>query len=86
MFFNKCSPFFGEGAAPLAHGGSQALGQIRAASVTYTPAHGNAGSLTHRVKPGIEPALLLSHDGNSPPLKPSSPEQVSASFNENKFS
>ena len=25
-------------------------------SVTYTTAHGNAGSLTHYVRPGIEPA------------------------------
>ena len=25
-------------------------------SVTYTTAHGNTGSLTHRVRPGIEPA------------------------------
>jgi len=25
-------------------------------SVTYATAHGNAGSLTHRVRPGIEPA------------------------------
>ena len=30
--------------------------QIQAASATYTTAHGNAGSLTHRGKPGIEPA------------------------------
>ena len=28
---------------------------IRAVSVTYTTAHGNAGSLTHWVKPGIKP-------------------------------
>ena len=50
-------------ATPLAHGGSQAKGPIRAGaaglhhgysnakskveSVTYTTAHGNAGSLTH---------------------------------------
>ena len=27
----------------------------QAASVTYTAAHSNAGSLTHRVRPGIEP-------------------------------
>ena len=33
----------------------QQLG-IRAASVTYTTAHGNAGSLTHGARPGIEPA------------------------------
>ena len=30
--------------------------QIRAESVTYTTAHGNARSLTHRARPGIEPA------------------------------
>ena len=30
--------------------------QIRAASATYTTVHSNAGSLTHWVKPGIEPA------------------------------
>jgi len=42
-------------AAPEAHGGSQARGQIGAAASlrqshsnsTYTTAHGNAGSLTH---------------------------------------
>ena len=34
-------------AAPTAYGGSQARGPIRAASVTYTTAHGNTGSLTH---------------------------------------
>ena len=45
-------------------------------SVTYTIAHGNAGSLTHWKRPGIEPAsswilvrlVLLSHDGNSSSL------------------
>ena len=30
--------------------------QIQATSVTYTTAHGNAGSLTHGARPGIEPA------------------------------
>ena len=30
--------------------------QIRAASVTYTTAHSNAGSLTHWMRPGIKPA------------------------------
>ena len=30
--------------------------QIQAASATYTTAHGNARSLTHCAKPGIEPA------------------------------
>ena len=42
---------------------------IRPTSVTYTTAHGNAGPLTHWVRPGIEPtssgSLLLSHNGNS---------------------
>ena len=43
--------------------------KIRATSLTYTTAHGNAGSLTHW--PGIEPhcsqsdSFPLSHDGNS---------------------
>ena len=72
----------------LGPGGSQARGRIGAiatglchshsnyqiwvASVTYTIAHSNAGSLTHWVEPGIEPAsswildsFLLSHEGNS---------------------
>ena len=50
-----------------AHGGSQARGliggvaaglcQIRAVSATCTTAHGHAGSLTHGVRPGIEPAF-----------------------------
>ena len=54
---------------PTAYGDSQARGQIRgiaaglrhshsnqiwATSVTYTTAHGNARSLTHWVRPGIE--------------------------------
>ena len=30
--------------------------KIQAMPVTYTTAHGNAGSLTHWVRPGIEPA------------------------------
>ena len=58
-------------AAPSAHGGSQARGQIGAtaaglhpqpqqhqiwaASVTYTTAHGNVRSLIHWARPGIEP-------------------------------
>ena len=57
-------------ATPVAYGGSQARGWIRAtatraqpqqlgnqaASATYTTAHSNAGSLTHWARPGIEPA------------------------------
>ena len=39
-------------------------------SVTYTTAHGDAESLTHWMRPGIEPissgSLLLSHNGDSP--------------------
>ena len=57
-------------AAPGAHGGSQAMGRIRAAatslhhshsnsdlsmSPTYTTAHGNDGSLTHWAKLGVKP-------------------------------
>ena len=46
---------------------------IRAASATYTTGHGNAGSLTHRARPAMEPMFswilvglsLLSHTGNS---------------------
>ena len=33
--------------------------QIRAVSVTYTTAHGNAGSLTHWARPGFEPRNLM---------------------------
>ena len=59
----------------------QAQGQIRASasiadrspSATYTTVHGNAGSLIHWARPGIEPASLwilvlnsfLSHNRNS---------------------
>ena len=58
-------------AAPPAYGGSQARGWIGAvaaglrqshsnsgskpASATHTTAHGNAGSLTHWARPGMEP-------------------------------
>ena len=31
-------------------------GQMPAASATYTTARGNAGSLTHRARPGIRPS------------------------------
>ena len=58
------------GAAPAAHGSSQARGRIgaiaaglrhnhsnaRSVSVTYTTAYGNTRSLTHWARPGIEPA------------------------------
>ena len=59
-------------ATPAAYRGSQARGLIgaiatglrhshsnavvRAASATYTTAHGNVGSLTHGAKPGVKPA------------------------------
>ena len=56
--------FFLFGAAHVAYGTSQARGwsyscqpqqcQIRAASATYTTAHGNARSLAHWVRSGIE--------------------------------
>ena len=48
--------------------------RIQATSVTYIAAYGNAGSLTHWTRPGIEPTSsqrqhwvlnLLSHNGNS---------------------
>ena len=64
--------FFLSRATPVAFGSSKARGQIGAAvflpipqpqqcriqatSVTYTTAHGNAGSLIHWARPGIEPA------------------------------
>ena len=40
-------------AASLCQGHSNS--GIRAVSATYTTAHGNAGSLTHGARPGIEP-------------------------------
>ena len=40
-----------------AYGGSQARGQIRAASANYTTAPSNAGSLILWVRTGIEPAF-----------------------------
>ena len=61
-------PFLG--LLPAAYGGSQARGRIRAVvsslcqpqqrriravPATYTTAHSNAGSPTHRARPGIEP-------------------------------
>ena len=69
FFFLVFCPFR---ATPAAYGGSQGRGLIRAvaaglhqsrsnatsraASAAYTTAHGNAGSLTHWARPGIEPA------------------------------
>ena len=67
-FFWVC--VFGR-ATPTAYGGSQPRGQIRAIAaglhhshsntgselrlLTSTTAHSNAGSLTYRARPGIEP-------------------------------
>ena len=64
-------PFFFFRATLMAHGSSQARGsiaaaaagqsrshQIQAGPATYTTAHGNAGSLTHRARPGIKPVSL----------------------------
>ena len=47
--------FFFLRAAPAAYGNSKARVQIRTTSSTYTTVHGNAGSLTHWVRPGIKP-------------------------------
>ena len=41
---------------PEAYGSFQVRGWIGTASMTCTTAHDNAGSLTHWVRPGIEPA------------------------------
>ena len=48
--------FVSSRATPSTYGGSQARGLIGATSATYTTAHNNAGSLTHWVRPGIEPS------------------------------
>ena len=55
-------------AAVMAYGRSPARSQIGAASVTYTTAHRNAGSLTHWARPGIELASsqTLRHVPNLP--------------------
>ena len=47
----------GAGAAGLHTPQPQQRG-IRATFATYTTAHDNAGSLTHRTRPGIEPVSL----------------------------
>ena len=58
-------------AVPRVYGGSQANGRINAIAAghshshtgskphwaTYTTAHGDVGSLTHRARPGIAPAF-----------------------------
>ena len=43
----------GAAAAGLCH--SHSNSKVQATSATYTIAHDNAGSLTHRARPGIEP-------------------------------
>ena len=47
--------FFLFTSTPEAYGSSQARDQIRAVAETYTTACGNTGSLTHWVRPGIDP-------------------------------
>ena len=42
-------------AAPAAYGSSHVRGWIRAAASSLYHSHSNAGSLTHWVRPGIEP-------------------------------
>ena len=41
-------------AAPAAYGGSQARGPVGAVDASLHHSHSNAGSLTHRVRPGVE--------------------------------
>ena len=48
--------FFLFRATPVAYGGSQARGQIGATATDLHHSHSNVGCLTHRAKPGIEPA------------------------------
>ena len=43
-------------AVPAVYGGSQAKGRIRATAASLLRSHSNTGSLTHWVRPGIEPA------------------------------
>ena len=64
--------FFSLRAAPVAHGSSQARGPTGAAAAGPHQAHGNAGCLIHRSRPGIKSAsswilvgFPLSQDGNS---------------------
>ena len=66
--------FFLFTAAPVAYGGSQAMGWIEAVIAGLITPCGNAKSLTHWARPGIKPACsrrlcwvlsLLSHSGNS---------------------
>ena len=42
-------------ATPVAHENSQVRVQLELQPLTYTTAHGNDRSLTHWVRPGIEP-------------------------------
>ena len=49
-------PRLGDLIRVVATGLHQQQRQIQATYVTYTTAHGNAGSLTHQARPGIEPA------------------------------
>ena len=42
-------------ATPAAYGSSQAGVELELYPLAYTTAHSNAGSLTHWVRPGIEP-------------------------------
>ena len=46
-------------AAPIAYGGSQAKGLIRAVATSIHHSHSNAGSLTHWARPGIEPSSSI---------------------------
>ena len=53
---NRCSVFCHFMAAPVAYRVSQARRQIWAVATGLRHSHSNVGSLTHWVRPGIEPA------------------------------
>ena len=59
LLWKKLDFFFFFRAAPMAFGGSQARGQIRAVAAGLYHSHSNSGSLTHWPRPGIEPVSFM---------------------------
>ena len=55
-FLFVCFVFLLFRAAPVAYGGSQARGWIRAIAAGLRQSHSSAGTLTHWARPGIEPS------------------------------
>ena len=62
FFFFLSLPFFFSRAAPVTYGSSWVGGWLRAIAASLCHSHGKTGSLTHSLRPGIEPESSRDYD------------------------